>query len=318
LVYLGSKEHTALLALGILPILYFDDGLRASGRRRAWLISTTAVILVYAGIAYGFFIPRLQSTVGQSVGQINQRLSHLGATIPEIFLSPLLRPGAFWPWLASRSLDSSVYRYLAMVLVPYAVFLRRNPIWIVGASIGVFANLIPERPEQRGIHWHYDLAFAPFLIMGLLQGMRNIPRVRYWKWGVVVALALSLRWPAFDLPGRWPTSAQWSDSRALSTLSCTGVIGADDRSLAHLAHCPDLRWFKVRIECADPSLAWKSSRNHRAPNGVAGESPQDATRIVLDRSDDCLSRIASWLVENGAHLEWQSPSGRFVSISRLP
>ncbi len=316
LLYLGSKEHTPLLALGLIAPLATSARLSLQARYR-WTLATLLLIVAYGALIYLWIIPALQAPVGQVVGQINMRLPHLGRSLPEIFLSPLLKPTIFWPWIFERFLSVSTLRYLALVLIPYAVFLKRAPIWVVAASLGILSNIIPERAEQRSIHWHYELAFAPFLVMGLLQGMRSMGRIRGWKWGVVVAIVLSLRWPAHGMMNFWPSLDSVRDSIALSRINCDEMIlGANRKTIGQLAHCPQIRW-GLPEDCADAGSTWNSIRSFAGNPQVPGETLKDATHLALDLTKTCDRNTFDWLLARGADLDWSSPSGRFRIVRGL-
>jgi uncharacterized membrane protein len=316
LVYLGCKEHTPLVALGVLfPILWQGGNDQFSiSKRRIWAIATLGLILGYGVLIYLKIIPALQAPLGQSIGQINQRLGHLGVSISEIALSPFLKPGIFWPWLLKRMGSLSSLRYLVFLLLPFAVFFWRAPVWVLAAAVGIFGNLIPERPEQRSFHWHYELAFAPFLIMGLLDGLRNFRPTRQLKWALVLGLVLSLKWPAAGVAQRNWTITSIRDSLALRRLPCESIaLGANSATVSQLAHCPQIRWMKPG-DCSNPAAWWQVLRSDPGPAGMPGESIRDATALVLDWSVECDAALGTFLKSQGAQISWTSPSGRFQRL----
>jgi uncharacterized membrane protein len=317
LLYVGSKEHTPILGLGLLFPLLWDHSLDFSRPLRIRLaIATAALCLGYAALIYGHIIPTLQAPTGQVVSQITQRLPNLGSSLSEIALSPLLRPVQVFQWIGGRLLDPSSMRYLAFLLIPLVPFcipLRgRAWIWVLAASIGIAANIIPTRPEQRSFHWHYELAFAPFLLTALLAGIRQLPQLRHWKWGLAIALLFSMRWPAFEAWKSLPSQWQIRDAFAFRSVPCDQAIGADIHALPHLVQCPRLQLLRVS-DCNDAAQTLKSLLADPGPPGVPGETLKGADRILLDRKENCQLLLEKRVLQpDGSMPIWSSPSGRYV------
>lgn len=313
LLFLGSKEHTPIVASGLLAPILWDNSLGLEKRQRGVATVLTAFIIIgYGGLIYAWIIPTLQAPVGQTISQVTLRLPQLGDSLVEIISSPVTQPASFWGWLWTRLGDPSCLRYLFWVLAPYLLFSRRSPAWLLAATPGIVANLIPLRPEQRNLGWHYELAFAPFLMVACLKGIRAIPSYRTWGIALGAALLFSQRWPAFDAWQNMPPSAVFKDAIEFHKTPCDQAIAANQWGLAHLAHCPELHHLHSPKDCMDPGPTLISLLNDAGPSGIPGEGARGAQRIVLDRKDRCESLIADWLGSQIGAPEWQSPSGRWV------
>ncbi|MFN7684431.1 MAG: hypothetical protein ACK5QT_03350 [Oligoflexia bacterium] len=326
LALMGAKEHTPFLALGLVFPILWDPELRFRPVQRKVLAAATITLcLSYGAYLFSHVIPTLQAPTGVVISQITHRLPQLGSSLSEIALSPLLKPVAFMSWVADRLLDRSSLRYLAFLLIPGILFVlpkkghaaARPWTWILAASIGIAANIIPTRPEQRSFHWHYELAFAPFLLTAILAGMRRMPRLRYWKWGLALAILFSMRWPAFEAWKTRPTLAQLSDIAAFKKIDCSQTIGADMFALSVLTHCPRLQLLSIQ-DCPDPAAApalLDALLTHPGPPGVPGETLRGAEAILLDRNRHCqqvLEKRALSGVAGRGQLVWEAPSGRYA------
>lgn len=318
-----SKEHLGIVALGILAPILFDRNLPYSKKERIQLSGVTGLFLITWTVAvFGFITPGLQKGIIE-VNNITMRFPQFGNSPKAIILHVLTSPPTWWFLVKTKLLTPLAWKYVLLMLLPYLFFARHSWSWIAAAGLGLASNMASDSSLQRGLNFHYDLAFLPFLMTGVIVGMKsrfseegglNRKQFRLLLLGLFLALSFSGRWPAFHIWRNFPSVASIQDNLFLESLACPGTIAANERMVARLLHCPEIRSFELPPQCDQPLI--ELARLKGDTSRVAGQSVNNATEFVLDRTRPCEAALESELKTQGK-IAGESPSGRFVHI-QLP
>ncbi len=217
----GVRETAVFMFLGFSITLFLI------GRRRHafWLMTASAVALV---LIFGVLMPlaRPEGTVYSHV----VFYPHLGDTMWEIALSPLLRPAAFWGTVFSVH---SLW-YFAALLLPFLFLAFIAPAWLFPLGFDLVMVAADHRFDSQTLLRHYQCAMLITLVAASLEGFRRLragEAPRYAEWflfglrgarpaaGIMAAtLAATLGVTLFftqvpGLPGSDPRLSQWSDAR---------------------------------------------------------------------------------------------------------
>lgn len=319
-----SKEHLGIVGLGIVAPLLFDKNLPYSRNERIPLAGITCVLLLaWSAAVFGFITPALQKGIAEA-NNITMRFAQFGDSPKAIILHVLTSPSAWWFLIKTKLLTAIAWKYALLMLLPYLFFARRSWSWIAAAGIGLASNMASDSSLQRSLNFHYDLAFLPFLMTGVLVGMKNrfatekgLERreLRLLLLGLFIALAFSGRWPAFHIWRNFPSFSSIQDHAFLENLSCPGTIAASQRNVARLVHCREIRAFELPASCENPLT--ELLRLPDDTSRISGQSARNASEFVFDRERACEGAAALALAQTPGALATESPSKRFVYI-RLP
>jgi uncharacterized membrane protein len=239
-----SKENMFAVALMfVVPILFSREIPLDRRARRAVAIGTVVLCLAYGVLAFKVLIPMY---TGPRQGQhpVFARYAQYGSTVPEIMLTLLTSPSAWWA-LFKQTITWGGIRYLVMVVGPLAMLLRTREswLWLAPAAPGLLMNITHTYGPQRMMIFHYELIILPFLFLGALFGARTIPSVRdtRWFWVLLVALCFSDRWPMQAIQEHFPTRSHWQASRFLNDLDERYSVAINTRLSAQVNHLREHR-----------------------------------------------------------------------------
>jgi uncharacterized membrane protein len=147
---LGVKEVSPLVVLGLGPYLW---------TRRQWRLGAAM-----AGLGLGMFVLEMQvllPAVRQGAIQLQRPYAHLGDSIFQVALSPLLRPGALVDTLTRPHLLG----WALGLLLPLAALPLRRPSLLLPALPLAALHLLSSRPEQQDLLNHYHASLLPWLLL---------------------------------------------------------------------------------------------------------------------------------------------------------
>ncbi len=154
----GTQEDAGLAIAG------FGLGLVALGQRRigAW---TAVAGLAYTLVAVKLVMPRF-SPQGHETYYVGMYFGHLGQSLTDVMLSPLLRPAAWWGSLA-QPVNA---RLLVALLGPVAFLTLAKPSWALGALGTLYFNLLGTFWATHTIENHYQGFVIPFVFAAAVGG----------------------------------------------------------------------------------------------------------------------------------------------------
>ncbi len=156
---LTIKESVALFWCGWACCALFAG----RNRRRSALMLAAAL---------GYFIAVTQGIIPAISGgyRYSEYYAGLGSSLPGIALSPLLRPGVFWPLLfTERNL-----LLIALLLAPVAPAVLRQWKWLPAALLLPAVNMLRGNPEMVNLAMHHTAECVAFLlvltVLGIAEG----------------------------------------------------------------------------------------------------------------------------------------------------
>lgn len=218
----GVRETVPFMFLG------FGITLLLTGRRRDGLIlagaSLTALVLIL-----GVLMP-LARPVDRTVYDHVTFYPHLGNTVREIALSPILRFKVFWGKLFC---DAHSWRYYAVLFLPFAFLAAAAPEWLIPMVFDLVMVAEDRRFDSQTLLRHYQCVMLLTLVISALEGFRKLRAgtapgyVRHFLYpvadrptnGILAAtLAATLGMTLFftqipGLPGADPRLEKWRDAR---------------------------------------------------------------------------------------------------------
>ena len=318
--YMLSKEHLAVVGLGIVAPILLSKNLPYKRSERLQLAAFSAALLgSWALIVFSWITPALQSGL-VNPNNITQRFPEYGNSPKEIILTLLSTPTALLTLVKEKFLTKVALKYLVLFLAPYLYFGRLAWPWILAASIGIAANMGSNYFIQRTMTFHYDLAFLPFVMMAVLEGIAvgmehkatSPGREKILLAGILLALTFSGRWPMFHIIEYFPTLDQVKDTGYLEQIPCQNVITGNARILSKLNHCPEIRPLDLPEVCSDAAAEF--SKPHQDTSQLKEQGRQDASEFVLDLSQDCEKKFSEVLLSRKAELHSKSPDGRYAHL----
>lgn len=305
-----------------------------SKEKRWWIGGITFLMsLLYLLVATKILIPYFAGGVSQTAEHpILFRFREFGDTPAGILKNLVLHPWKLGPLLGARLLDASIYRYLFFLFAPVAVFLGSKALWkkswpvIFPLGAGVLLNLIPEMQAHRSLQFHYELLFAPFLLLLVREGIAESLKkggIKLAATGLLVALCFSGRWPGFYGQEYWPKNGV-EDFRVSSFLrnlknDSKRIVAANESWYAQLTHLDALRRIQKKPEWSQslqPSEEefasaedeknvleiFKSEfyqQNEWGKSRTRGLALADADFWILDQRQGSEKRIAKILIQEG-------------------
>lgn len=214
-----------------------------------------------------------------------------------------------------------VWKYLFLLLGPVLFLAYRKTWWLVPAVPGIAMNVFSSNQNQLTLQFHYDLLILPFLFFAAVLALPNIAK-RERQIALLIALALSGRWPARALTEHWPTMAQVKDSFFLARVNSTGLLAADSNLMPQVSQMSALRVL------ATPETPVLVSAQDVWPEFLKRQT-EDLTRlpdrkfVLADRFlfdlknpwHEKLVQVAA--TQPGFWLEERSPSGRYQIVNRI-
>ncbi len=189
-----------------VPVLWLGFGLVALFRKQ-WRL---AAVLIITSLCCYILINRLAIPYfrGEEFYTSMFRYKHLGESIVEIALSPILKPNAFWGAL----LRPGTFYFLAVLLLPVFILTLNNPSGLVAGLI-VFVFLCIESTNQtQNIMMHYQTMILTVIILNTMYSYRRLreryisPCFKMLLWGIepqpkgeTICSGLLLSMPIFAL-----------------------------------------------------------------------------------------------------------------------
>lgn len=298
-----SKENFAFVTAMLAAPAWFV----ARSRRAAVL--TLVGSLAYAAFEFQWLIPHFTPVV-QTQSQIMVRLGDFGATPTQIVLNLLFSPKAWWQILSTRLFTPDRLRYLLFLTAPFLPFLRRKSLpWLVPLAAGVAMNLLSGSATQRSLQFHYDWITLPFLIMGAWTCLPELAPAlvgRRAAWALLLTLALSGRWPGWDISRHWPTANAFGDNARERAFL---------RSLEFDAR-PDARLYANGHVLAQLTLLESRQLRIAEPLDPAALGPGDVA--IVDHREVGDTQALPRLRETPFRRHATSPGGRFEVYERAP
>ncbi len=309
IIALFSKEHIGLITSGLAVPLFFDKGFTKEKKTRILLsLSTFFLSLGISLLSFKYFFP-IYTIQDQSINNVVSRFAQFGNTPSEVILNFLTTPAHWWTIL-KRFIEPKALKYLFLVLIPYAFFLRKALYWLFPIALGLSLNIISPLPNEKMMIFHYDLVWLAIAIFALLLGAKRtnlkVENKKPLLIALTIALSFSGRWPLYYIKNLSLDNIQ--DAIFLTTLERTGTIAASKMNIAHLTSFPSLRILdytehKIDLEskdCDHPSSCY-----------------YQATKLLLDKG----KRFEKELIERIDYAEWklskESPSGRLILLKKV-
>lgn len=218
----GVRETAPFMFLG------FGVTLMLTGRRRDGLILAGASLLALV-LILGVLMPLLRPA-GKTVYDHVTFYPHLGNTVREIALSPILRFKVFWGKLFC---DAHSWCYYVVLLLPFVFLAAAAPEWLIPMVFDFVMVTEDYRIDSQTLLRHYQCVMLLTLVIAALEGFRKLragTAPGYVKWflfpvgdrptnGILAAtLASTLGMTLFftqipGLPGADPRLAEWRDAR---------------------------------------------------------------------------------------------------------
>lgn len=227
---LGTREDAAI------PVVGLGLWLALAKRRWVWGGAVVAGGLVWLVAAIHWLMPHFSGT---PYPYLTARYGHLGGSLGEIVLSPVLRPATVIGVLASAGRVS----YLAAILAPLAFLPLFAPLASVGAVTALAQNLVNSDPVLFNYRTQYQSFVLPFLLVGAVGGLQRLqrqpraPSVRaVLAFAAFASVALGAR-TANDLavPRWWPGAREHAARQILAQIPPDASVSAWDRFTPHLA-----------------------------------------------------------------------------------
>lgn len=308
-----SKEHVGFVAAGFAAPILWDESLELNRKERRWIAAGTFFTAVGVTLVYfAWLLPYFQR--GNVI--MTERFPGMGSTPGQILWNLVSSPGLVIKMFFGRLFEPASLKYFIYLIGPYALFLWRSRFWALAALPGILMNLLSAQREQLNFFWHYQLILLAPLVIGVAAAVRDWPKKKSLALGILIAVALSGRWPGWTVSRYWPTQAEMQNFRYIQRLKPEGGIASSHYGLAHLSlfpHIAYLRFPKTGVP-ADRLEAWeKISELNWDKNGV--------DRLLVDVEADPAERVwADFLVGEAPARGWdlvsRSPNGRFIYLVR--
>jgi len=304
IIALFSKEHIGLITSGLaVPILFDKDFIKEKKIRVLLSLSTFILSLGISLLSFKYFFP-IYTIQDQSINNVVSRFAEFGNTPSEVILNFLTTPAHWWTVL-KRFIEPKALKYLFLVLIPYAFFLRKTLYWLFPIALGLSLNIISPLPNEKMMIFHYDLVWLAIAIFALLLGAKRINLKMEDKKPILIALTIALlfsgRWPLYYIKNLSLDNIR--DAIFLNNLQRTGTIAASKKNIAHLTSFPSIRildYTEHRIDLNSKDCEHPSACYHQA------------TKLILDTEKFYEKK----LMNNLSSSEWKkvkaSPSGRLL------
>ncbi|HET7875575.1 MAG TPA: DUF2079 domain-containing protein [Methylomirabilota bacterium] len=269
------REDAALAVLGL--------GLWLGLGRRRWregaVTAVAALAVFFAEV--GWIVPTYR---GQPYSHL-ERYAHLGRSVFEIALAPLLHPlrtlGTLLTW------ERVVY--LIAMLAPLGFLPLLGLRDALGALPGLVENLLGTDPVLHNYRTQYQAFVLPFLFVAAIGGYERWAKRREGRWPVavlVVAMVLSLGLASrtannFAVARWWPTADERAAHDVMAAVPPGAALSAQDPYIAHLSLRPLVFVFPEGIGKSDHVLINAGSYPWRNLPGVTMERLGGALTISM-------------------------------------
>src|SRR5262249_44976175 len=183
---------------------------------------------------------------GEPYPHLVKRYAYLGATLPEVITSVVVRP---WRWLPVVVTPAKAV-YLAAMLAPLGFLPLAAPRAAAAALPGLAVNLLSTDSFLFSYRTPYQAFVLPFLLLAAVEGFAAARSATWWPRrfsartvlvaATIVALVLSAR-TVNDLGvGKWALSPEQRAARALMARIPPRVsVSLNERLVPHLATRPE-------------------------------------------------------------------------------
>lgn len=289
LLTLISKENFAFITIAFPAILWFEKDLDLTSKQRiGWSILLTALSLLWIVISFKLIIPHFNQGV-ETGNNIVSRFPGLGSTPKEVVINLITKPILLFNLLGERLFHLSTLKYLATLLLPFALFIYRRWWWLVAALPVLMMNLLSFNFDQRMMIFHYELMLLPILIFPLALEFKKTENTSYkYLWGFIIVLMFSSKWPGFYVTKYFPSVNDFKNISFFNELPNQGILGTSRRLMAQTNHVYEQRSLRIpHALTVHPEVDWlhfqSFNTNKEHPRD---RNNSDITYMLLDSSVD--------------------------------
>lgn len=154
-----------------VPFMFFGFGvtLFLTGHKRHGVILAGASLLALV-LILGVLMP-LARPAEKTVYDHVTFYPHLGGTVPEIALSPILRFKAFWGKLFC---EAHSWNYYVVLFLPFAFLAAAAPEWLIPMAFDLVMVAEDRRFDSQTLLRHYQCVMLITLIVASLEGFRKL------------------------------------------------------------------------------------------------------------------------------------------------
>ena len=225
----GVRETAGFILAGWGAVLFLR------GRRRegaALCLGAIAYIVLVIAVLMPLFNPPVAGTYAHA-----GFYSHLGNDIPEIALSPIRRPGAFWGAL----FNLHNLGFWCTLFLPFLLVAGNAPIWLLPLIPDFVMVSVDRRFDTQTVLRHYQAAMLLVLVVAALAGAKRLREGRVMPWLRLVFAGI----PHPDLR-RGAAGAAFA-AALVSTLLLTQFPGLPASDPQRRSDAPEgLRWSDAR------------------------------------------------------------------------
>lgn len=302
-----TKEHMGLLFFFTPMVFWFSDEIKLSKKQKILhSISICALSTTYFIVAFKYLIPHF-TVMRADTHPITFRYHEFGSSPFEILINLLTTPSLWVNFIQKFLLSKETAMYPLLLLGPLSYWGRKHWPWMFPVFVGVFINMFGNI-QQKSLGYHYDLAFLPFLFAAFLLAAKN-SEFPNWSKRFIVLLLFSGSWPFSSIS--IPSLNNIKDVIYFKNFEQNISAAASMKTLAHLT--PLLQPLELFSEGAIDSFIHLNS----IPYGKGQNIPLSAQKIVLDNEDENEKKIAAYLQTQDFKVLDQSPSQRFLVLTKI-
>jgi uncharacterized membrane protein len=286
---LASKEVTPFIFPMLLIPILFDKNLELKASQKfsfsVWTLLLSAAWYIYG---VGTLMPAFAAPTSSSVGHF-ARLGVPGDSLTEILLNLLTNPSVWWMIITEKLAKLTVGKYLLVLLIPFAISLRKSWPWLLASSPMIAINVLSKFDTQRTLRFHYEAFLLPFLIMGLLIALKDYEIKKDLKrltFALLLALCVSDRWPGHFMWRYWPGVSDLQNISFLNSISDVttepNYLVASDQMHAQTSHLKYLLSVSFNHLAKAPPENRVSSFLNRNPQ----RAPVSLDRFLLNLEDE--------------------------------
>src|SRR5262245_58291268 len=254
---LAGREDCAIAGVG------FGMWLALARRRRMVGIAVAIACVGVLWVDMNVVMPHFR---GEPYPHLIKRYAYLGATLPEVLTSILIRP---WRWVPVVVTPEKA-RYLITMLAPLGFLPLAAPRAAAAALPGLAVNLLSTDSFLFSYRTPYQAFVLPFLFLAAVEGFAVARNATWWPRRVpargvlvaaaIVSLVLSAR-TVNDLGvGKWALSPEQRAIRAmLARVPPLVAVSVNERLVPHLATRPECYVFPTGVDHAQ----WVLDRESR-------------------------------------------------------
>ena len=170
LLALGVRETAGIIFAGYGLILFF------SGKRKAGVF-VTCLSLVYVVLALKVFMPLFNPPKEGTYAHVGY-FSHLGSSVWEIALSPVMKPEVFW----SSCFNGRNLLFWCTLLLPFLPLAPAAWVWLLPCLPDLVMISVDRRYDTQTVLRHYQISVLLVLILGALLGAQQLRKGKTPAW----------------------------------------------------------------------------------------------------------------------------------------